>query len=134
MGRVSRLSGAILAETEGNYYLIGDLKEPCDFEKAGFENPGEIAPLKEPFKRLTSKRPIELKLPVLEIDLEGEALAKLLSRSLTIARNGSVSERLWSLILDAEENEDEETIQANWLATIPAEIWDVVRESILKCK
>ena len=42
MARVGRLSGAILAESEGAYFLVGDLKEPCDFSARGFEAPVEL--------------------------------------------------------------------------------------------
>jgi len=139
MGRVSRLSGAILVETDGSHYLVGDLKEPCDFAAAGFENPGEVSPLKQRVLKLipmTNLTPVGqvMRKPVLEIEMDGEELAGLLSRRLTIERNGSVSERLWSLIVDAEEYEDEEIIDATWLVRMPDEIWDIVRDSVLKCR
>ena len=34
MARVGRLAGAILVESEKNYFLVGDLKQPCDFAAA----------------------------------------------------------------------------------------------------
>src|SRR6185295_16145788 len=139
MGRVSRLSGAILVETEGIHYLVGDLKEPCDFAAAGFENPGEVSPLKKRALKLipianSAPSGLVMRKPVLEIEMNGEELAGVLSRRLTIERNGSVSERLWSLIVEAEEYEDEEVIDATWLVRMPDEIWDVVRDSVLKCR
>ena len=42
MSLVTRLSGAILAESNGEYFLIGNTKSPCDWAAAGFEPPGEL--------------------------------------------------------------------------------------------
>ena len=49
MARVGRLAGALLAETEGRYFLVGNTKEPCDFRALGVEPPPEIDALKRPF-------------------------------------------------------------------------------------
>jgi hypothetical protein len=53
MARVGRLAGAILAETEGRYFLIGNTKEPCDFRSEGFEQPAAIDALKQAYIRLS---------------------------------------------------------------------------------
>jgi hypothetical protein len=142
MARVGRLAGAILAETEGAYYLIGNPKEPCDFARAGFEPPVAIDAVARPFVRLGRCGPIEtiaLGATVLRVELEGEALARALADRFLIARNGSVSERLWRLVIDPSGESDGDgeeiaaEIDARWLGQIPAPVWRVVRDTVLKC-
>lgn len=136
MARVGRLAGAILAETDGEFFLIGNTKEPCDFNAAGFESPGEIEALKRPYARLSARRPIEIPPPCLTLELEGETLAATLAERLVIERNGSVSERLWRLVMDPsgrEELPEDEVVNARWLAEIPAPIWSIVRDTVLRC-
>jgi hypothetical protein len=135
MARVGRVAGAILAETGGDYFLIGNPKEPCDFRAVGFETPKEIDAMKRPYVRLTVKHEILIASPYLNIDLEGEALARLLAERLLIERNGSVSERLWQLIADpgGREEGSETPLNAHWLAQLPAEIWQIVRDTVLRC-
>ncbi len=136
MARVGRLAGAILAETGGEFFLVGNTKEPCDFEAAGFESPGEIDALERRYVRLVPRRAVELDAPYLRLDLEGEALAALLAERLLIERNASVSDRLWRLLIDPsgqEELSKDEAVDASWLAEIPAPIWGIVRDTVLRC-
>jgi hypothetical protein len=136
MARVSRLAGAILAETQGEFFLVGNLKEPCDFRAAGFEPAAEVDAMKRRYVRLTVKHEILVACPYLIIDFEGESLARLLAERLVIERNGSVSERLWRLLMDpGGQNElpDKESVNGAWLAQIPAEIWQIVRDALLRC-
>jgi hypothetical protein len=136
MARVGRLAGAILAETGGEFFLVGNTKEPCDFEAAGFESPGEIDALERRYIRLAPRRAVELAAPYLRLDLEGEALAALLAERLLIERNASVSDRLWQLLMDPsgqEEVPEDEAVDARWLAEIPAPIWGIVRDTVLRC-
>ncbi|WP_394835053.1 precorrin-3B C(17)-methyltransferase [Pendulispora rubella] len=142
MARVTRLSGALLAESNGEYFLIGNTKSPCDWAAAGFEHPGELDPLKHPYIRLSPLRPPP---PLgegrgggaLTMNLEGEPLAQALAQRFLIERNGSVSERLWRLVLhrgdaDAEGIPDAD-IDARWLGEIPAPLWQIVRDTVLRC-
>lgn len=136
MARVGRLAGAILAETGGEFFLIGNTKEPCDFEAAGFEAPGEIDALERRYLRLAPRREVELAAPYVTLDLEGEALAALLAERLLIERNASVSDRLWRLLVDPggqEELAGDEVVDARWLGEIPAPIWGIVRDTVLRC-
>ena len=136
MARVGRLAGAILAETGGTFFLVGNTKEPCDFEAAGFESPGEIDALERRYIRLAPRRAVELAAPYLRLELEGEALAALLAERLLIERNASVSDRLWQLLMDPsgqEESPNDEAVDARWLAEIPAPIWGIVRDTVLRC-
>jgi hypothetical protein len=136
MARVGRIAGAILAETGGEFFLVGNTKEPCDFEAAGFESPGEIDALGPRYMRLAPRRTVELTAPYLRLDLEGEALAVMLAERLLIERNASVSERLWRLLIDSsgqEELPEDEAVDARWLAEIPAPIWGIVRDTVLRC-
>ncbi|NOU09928.1 MAG: precorrin-3B C(17)-methyltransferase [Nitrospira sp.] len=136
MALVGRLAGAILAETEGQFFLVGNPKEPCDFMAVGFEPPGVIDAMARPFTRLAPLRPVQVPHPYLTMDVEGEALARLLVDRFVIQRNGSVSDRLWRLVTDPKQEDravSAGTIDARWLGEIPAKIWQIVRESVLKC-
>jgi hypothetical protein len=136
MARVGRLAGAILAETGGKFFLVGNTKEPCDFAAIGFEPPGEIDALKRPYIRLSAQRPIELTRPWLLFEMEGEDLARALAERLLIERNGSVSERLWRLLMDPSGQDGSPAVEAvdvRWLGEIPAPIWSIVRDAVLRC-
>ena len=136
MALVGRLAGAILAETEGRFFLVGNPKEPCDFAAVGFEPPGMIDAMERPFIRLSPLRPVQVPQPYVTMTVEGEALARLLVDRFVIQRNGSVSDRLWRLVIDSKQENRAVlagNIDARWLGEIPAEIWQIVRETVLKC-
>ncbi|AUX19822.1 hypothetical protein SOCEGT47_002750 [Sorangium cellulosum] len=136
MARVGRLAGALIAETEGAYYLIGNTKVPCDFRAAGFEPPGEIDALKTPYVRLTPLREVTVAPPVLLLGVEGEELARRLARRFLIERNGSVSDRLFRLVWSPDDPLEEpgpEERDARWLGEIPDPIWQIVRDTVLRC-
>jgi hypothetical protein len=137
MSRVGRLAGAILAETGGDHFLVGNLKRPCDFAAAGFEKPAvEIDALARPYLRLARSGPLAVPGPWLELSLEGEPLLRALAARLLIERNGSVSDRLWRLILSADPDAEPDpgtVIDARWLGEVPAHLWQLVRETVLKC-
>ena len=148
MARIARLAGALLLETRSptkndpapleafQYYLVGNTKEPCDFHAAGFDSPGEIDAVRRPYLRLRATRAITLMPPWLHIGAEGEAAAELLAARLLIRRNGAVSDRLWRIITNPEAPEEEtgaQRVPAHWLNDIPGPIWDIVRDSVLRC-
>jgi len=136
MARVGRLAGAILAATENRFFLVGNPKGPCDFAAAGFEDPGAIDALVHPFVELHARRTIEITSPALEIAIEGDRLAELLAERFLIARNGSVSDRLWRLVLDPEASGEDPRaaiVDARWLGEIPDPVWRIVRDGVLRC-
>jgi hypothetical protein len=139
MARVGRLAGAILAQTHGDYYLVGNPKVPCDWRAAGFEPPGELdARVRSSVRlaRLAASEPPWLGKPQLEVEVEGEALARLLASAFVIPRTGSVSERLWRLATGVDDENDREpldVIPARWLGEMPPAIWNIVRDSVLRC-
>jgi hypothetical protein len=137
VSRVGRLAGALLVETGGEHYLVGNLKRPCDFAAAGFERPaGELDALARPWTRLQRSGPLTVAGPWLTLDLERESLLGLLAERMLIARNGSVSDRLWRLILSADPDQEvpaDAVIDARWLGQVPAHVWTVVREAVLRC-
>jgi len=133
MARIGRMAGAILAETEGRYYLVGDLKEPCDFARFGFEPPGEVDPQVVLHRELKPVGPITLAPPVLVMPLEGEDLARRLAAFLVIRRNGSVSDRLWRLVTQPDVHEGATEIDARWLGEVPPAIWQIVQDTVLRC-
>jgi hypothetical protein len=136
MARVSRMAGAILAETCGEFFLVGNLKEPCNFEKRGFEEPAEVDAMRRPYVRLTAKHALPTAGPFIIVDFEGESLARVLAERFLIERNGSVSERLWRLVTDPsgeEESLPKDGLSCQWLVELPSEIWQIVRDSVLRC-
>jgi hypothetical protein len=75
--------------------------------------------------------------PWLTLTLEGGPLLAALTERLVIERNGSVSDRLWRLILSADPDADppppDAVIDARWLGEMPGHLWRLVRETVLKC-
>ena len=135
MARVGRIAGAILAETGGQYYLVGNTKRPCDWTAAGFEAPAEIDALKRPYLLLVARTAIEVG-PHLTLDLEGEDLAKRLADCFVIKRTGSVSDRLWRLVVGIDDEDDApaaQAIDARWLGEMPLRVWQVVQDTVLRC-
>lgn len=136
MARVGRLAGALLAETRGEYYLVGNTKEPCDFASVGFERPPQIDAVNCPYLRLEVTGTVALASPWLAVDGEGEELAASLAKRMLIERNGSVSERLWRLIMNPQAPEDgavDDEVSATWLLQVPEPIWGIVRDTVLRC-
>jgi hypothetical protein len=136
MATVGRLAGALLAESRGEYYLVGNTKVPCDWAAAGFEPPAEIDALKRPFITLSACRAIEIAPPRLLLEVDGEALPRLLAELFLIERTGSVSERLLRLVLGQTDEDPEpsaETVSVQWLADMPKQVWAVVRDTVLRC-
>ncbi|GIX43487.1 MAG: hypothetical protein KatS3mg129_3220 [Leptospiraceae bacterium] len=132
MFELFRLAGAILLKHNHTFYLIGNLKEPCNFNEYGFKDT-EVDPLKNPYITLNIIDETKISLfkePtfIIETNLSIEEVAKQLANKLLIKRNGSVSERLWNLIKDNQKNQN-----ITWLIEIPNEIWEIVRENVLKC-
>ncbi len=136
MARVGRIAGAILAETGGRYFLVGNTKMPCDWARAGFEAPAEIDAVKRPYLPLVARAPVDIGGVQLTLALEGEELANRLADLFVIRRTGSVSERLWRLVLGGSEEDDVPdagTIDARWLGEMPLRVWQVVQDTVLRC-
>lgn len=137
MARVGRLAGAIVAETNGEWILVGNTKRPCDWSACGFEPPIEIDAMKRPFVHLAQSGPATIAPPVLTIDLEGEELGQRLASLFVIERNGSVSDRLWRLVTNPDDLLDDDdipaSIDARWLGAIPMPVWKIVRDTVLRC-
>jgi hypothetical protein len=139
MTRAGRLAGAILLETDGAYFLVGNTKRPCDWAAAGFEPPGELDARVRPFVRLGRSGPVDARGPWLELGTGGEEAAAMLAARFLIERNGSVSDRLWRLVTGAggegpePAGAESAVIDARWLGAMPPAIWEIVRETVLKC-
>lgn len=137
MGRAYRLAGAIVAETAGEHYLVGNTKQPCDYVAHGFEPPVEVDAVKRPFFRLTRAGEVRLEGVFLELGAEGEGLARALADRFVIERNGAVSERLWRLVVGSGDPDGDlpasGPVDARWLGAMPPAVWKVVREAVLRC-
>ncbi len=135
MARAGRIAGAIVAETAGKYFLVGNTKMPCDWASLGFEAPAEVDALKHPYIPLVARGPVKLGGLCLALALEGEELAQRLADCFVIRRTGSVSERLWRLVVG--EGDDEVaptgTVDARWLGEMPLRVWRVVEDTVLRC-
>jgi hypothetical protein len=117
MARVGRWVGAIVVETTGGQWLVGNPKEPCA------EVPETLA---APWMRALGTT-VPLSAPLGIDDGDGEAIARALAQKLVIQRNGSVSERLWRLC-----SADGAT-RLQWLIDAPAPVWEIVRDTVLRC-
>jgi hypothetical protein len=135
MSKVARLAGALLAETHGSYYLVGNTKRPCDFAAHGFGSPGVIDAMVRPIVPLEAARAIALEPPWIVLDVEGDALPALLAERLLVTRNASVSDRLWRMLLGQTDEDVEvgDEVDARWFGALPKHVWDAVRDSVLRC-
>ena len=135
MAQIGRLAGALLVETRDEWWLVGNTKEPCDWGAHGFEAPPEVDAMKRPYVRLQKAGKPNIGEPHLVVELEGEALARELATRLLVERNGSVSERLWRLVLGVEEPSEAQRggVACRWLIEAPDPIWRIVRDSVLRC-
>jgi hypothetical protein len=149
MAKVGRLAGALLAQTQGRYFLVGNPRRPCDWAAAGFVAPGELDALARPFVELEldALEAPRVDGPFLRIGLEGEPLLRRLTYMFVIERN--VSDRLWRLVLHDDLHDDPQgdpsadldragpdvdaVIDARWLGELPPSVWRIVRDSVLKC-
>jgi hypothetical protein len=105
VARIGRWMGAIVVEADGRQLMVGNPKEPCEFQP-----------------------PVPLG-SVVEVRDDGDldALARLVHARLVIQRNDSVSERLWRIVTH------DGATAAQWLVDVPAHVWDIVRDSVLRC-
>jgi hypothetical protein len=117
MARIGRWMGAIVVESGGACWLVGNPKEPCA------EVPETLEP---PYIRALAQ-PVPLSSPLDVDDGDGETIARTLAARLVIQRNGSVSERLWRLVAA------DGAAPAQWLVDVPQTIWDIVRDTVLRC-
>lgn len=143
MARVGRLSGALLVETamsgEAAWFLVGDTKVPCDWAAAGFQRPPDRDAKIDRYVRLVPTGSPALAAPTLQLFIDGEPAVRLVADRLLVARNGAVSDRLWRLIFGEDETLPggarckTDDVDARWLAEMPAHVWDVIRDAVLKC-
>lgn len=135
IARIGRLAGAILAECDGNYFLIGNTKEPCDWQQSGFVAPAEVDARKTPVLVLEPLgSSVSIGSPHLAVTLNPDQQAKdvahIFANRFLIVRNASVSDRLWNLIVEGSTDTE---IEATWLLNMPESVWQVVRDTVLKC-
>ena len=135
MATICRLAGALVAETGGRYFLVGNTKEPCDWRAAGFAAPAQIDAVARPYVALVNEGPVRVPGTRVRVEIEGEDVARLLAERLLIERNGSVSERLWRLVVDrgGEPSAEGAVVDARWLGEMPAPVWGIVRDTVLRC-
>ncbi len=96
--------GAIVVEKGGEQRLVGNPKEPCAY-----------AP------------PVPLSSPLDIDDRDIDELSAILKSRLVIARNDSVSERLWRLLTH------DQATRIQWLVDMPQHVWEIVRDQVLRC-
>jgi hypothetical protein len=120
MIRIGRHAGALLVEHDQGQVLVGNPKEPC----------AVVESLAPPYVR-----PLVDRLPVSGCQLlvthdDPQELSRIIAEKLLIERNGSVSERLWRLVTDGKSSGE---VGAQWLVDTPTRVWQVVRDTVLKC-
>ena len=131
---LGRLGGAMLVQSANEYYLIGKPKQPVDFSEYGFEAPGEY----ENFTQLTvedAAKTADIKYDMLSSVSAGEFALAIYQR-FAIYRNSSISERLVSYVTSKSQrvaHNGGEFTDVRWLAAMPQESWEIIRDSLLKC-
>lgn len=160
---LTRLGGAlVVVNPESGYMaLVGETKEPVDFGHFGLMPPVPLSdPSAEgsgayPLALLKPQGPVKLTRPKLFLSLEASGslgaleneASSLIARALLIRRNGSVSERLWNLVCESSPELSSETKDQappwirqvegardfSWISTVPSNIWDIVRDTVLRC-
>lgn len=135
MARIGRLAGALIVQTRDEWWLVGNTKEPCDWNAHAFEPPPEIDAVARPCLRLQRAGSPSVGEPHLVVELEGEGLVREVARRLLVERNGSVSERLWRLVLGVDDVSEAPCggIESRWLIEAPEPVWRIVRDSVLRC-
>lgn len=132
MTKLGRLHGAILIEIDNQYFLVGDLKEPADFEAAGFADPGEILPLQNHFIALSVNGKIKISEHEFTCKQSGDEFLEKAFHRFVIKRNGSVSNRLWNLLLNTQ-GRNVTVSDISWLFEMPDSVWEIVQDQILRC-
>ncbi len=137
---LSRLAGALLLTADGGSILIGNTKEPCDWQQAGFEQPAELQTGSSGVRVLQRiGNPQQPASPVLFVHADGqsaEAVAAILANRFLIRRNSSVSDRLWRIVIginDESPNDSPIHSDVSWLVAMPEQVWNIVRDAALKC-
>lgn len=140
MARLGRLAGALLLQCdnpqEQGYYLVGDTKEPCKFPEHGFERPASLDGEPQPFVKLKVIGPVKMNDFYVELPASGEAGVKAIADRLLIVRNCSVSERMWRILTNPEQIEPPPTtspVDGAWLMAMPLVVWNIVRDTVLRC-
>ena len=137
MARLMRMAGAFLLENQQGYFVIGNFKRPCNFSNYGFMEPerdteapkNPVLPLVRNDKDLSSDSE-----GILLLNNEDASRASRIANLFMISRNGSMSERLWDLVyVNAKEQGKKGERDASWLDHMPDEIWECVRDSVLRC-
>jgi len=136
MAKIGRLAGSLLVEHNGAWFLLGHLKQPLDFAAAGFQKPTDLdqrAP-RGVLLEITGTPSLGNHIVVDDRD----DLVEMLVNRLIVERTGTVSERLWRLITvedptDPTSPPKGDAIDARWLTTLPDAIWQIVRDSVLRC-
>ncbi len=136
---LSRLAGAMLLAGGQEFYLIGNTKEPCDWAAIGLSKPAEGEAAMSRVRRLhrVSEMPVSYKPCGSVVSSQSvEAIAEALAARLLIVRNASFSERLWRIVTGASDENNvaaDEAPDVSWLVQMPDHVWEIVRETALKC-
>jgi hypothetical protein len=137
-----RYCGSIVLVGDAQAFVVGYPKIPGSFVEIGWENPAEIEAWTGFFQPLCMAAQGTINVATeplsrLRFAYDGElaALAEIVVQRLIIARNGSVSERLWNLCLAAKVDRMAQGAPQDdtWLIAVPERIWQIVREDVLKC-
>lgn len=133
---VERLAGSFLVRGAGRSVLVGQPKAPCDWPSRGFDRPAGIDDGAARRFELVGPGPDGPTGPRLRIERPLEAVVDALERRMLVARNGSASERLWTLVLDVDPDDDVDdahVVDAAWLVDMPERAFAVIRDAVLRC-
>ncbi len=127
------MEGALLYFDGKQYFQIGEFKTPCDLSKKGFK---ELEIYKDGIVRELKK------VNDVKNDFEflceggGIEMAFNLYEKWAILRNKSISKRVGRLVKEKSNKvllNQQSYHDIRWLCQMPKEIWEMVREELLKC-
>lgn len=140
MSYAIRVKGGLICHAHNEMYFIGHPKEPCKFVELGFADPGEITAPKPAWVQLQPASGDTLPTlsdftdrALMSDTLSAKELADKMAELFMIERNGSISERLWGLMAEYSPRTDAGEVDGRWLSDTPVEVWDIVRDQVLRC-
>ena len=137
MLKIGRCAGTLLVEIEDKFYIIGETKEPFDFTSMGLSNPQALgeSPIRL-LEQIDTTNPWETAschYIIHQTDQPFQEYLDRLSEIFIIRRNSMISERIWELVARIEEPIPEDFWPAGWLFDSPEMVWDIVRDTMLRC-
>ena len=133
---VERLAGSFVVRDSSRAVLVGQPKVPCAWESFGFAKPTAIDAPDARRAELVRLADVPLPGPRLVFTRSFESVVAAIESRMLVARNGSASERLWTLVLDEDdpdEIDESREVDADWIVDMPDRAFALIRDNVLRC-